>query len=75
MIAVPEDSAVTTPELFTVAIVGAPLDHTPDAVASVKVSELPTHNVEPPDIAATTGVVITGTDAEVVDEPHDVVTV
>ena len=59
MVAAPPASAVTTPEVVTVAIVAALLPQVPPAVASVKGAELPAHKTAVPDMAAGDGSTVT----------------
>jgi hypothetical protein len=66
---------LTTPAVVTVPTAILPLLHIPDGVALVSVKELPTQTEDPPVIASTAGTEITGTDAEVVDDPHTLVAV
>ena len=61
IVAVPADTPVTSPLLFTVAIPVALLLHVPPAVASENCVVLPEHTVCVPVIAATTGAALTVT--------------
>ncbi len=56
---VPDDTAVTTPALLTVALLVVELVHTPPLTALLRVTEVPSQNAMVPVISSTAGSAIT----------------
>ena len=75
MVVAPADTPYTVPLVFTVATDVVRLDQVPPDVPSVSVVDVPLHSVDEPEIAATTGTVITVTVATEDVVPHELVTV
>jgi len=58
MVVVPGDNPLTTPAELMVATEGLVLDHIPPSVASVSVTNIPTHTVVGPTIIAGSGLTV-----------------